>query len=206
MVGFNRRFAPLARQLKEFFREAGHPLMVNYRVNAGAVPPDHWIHNAKEGGGRIIGEACHFVDFIGWLVDEAPVTVTARALDHDTDVAGESMVIVITYANGSVGTITYVATGDPTQGKERIEVHGGGRSAALDDFRVLELCRNKRCYSVRHRFTQDKGHRAECVAFVHAVVHGEQSPIPLDQIVATTRITFLAVESARSGSTLAVHA
>jgi len=205
MVGFNRRFAPLAAQLKEFFRDGKTPLMVNYRVNAGAVPADHWTRDAKQGGGRIVGEACHFVDFIGWLVDAVPVTVTARSLGGDAGVADESMVMVITYANGSVATITYVTTGDSAQGKERIEVHGGGRSAVLDDFRGLELCRNKRCHTVRHRFAQDKGHRAECLAFVQAIKRGEPSPIPLSQIVATTRITFLALESARSGATMAVQ-
>ena len=179
--------------------------MVNYRVNAGAVPADHWTRDAKQGGGRIVGEACHFVDFIGWLVDAVPVTVTARSLGGDAGVADESMVMVITYADGSVGTITYVTTGDSAQGKERIEVHGGGRSAVLDDFRSLELCRNKRCHTVRHRFTQDKGHRAECVAFVQAIARGEPSPILLSEIVATTRITFLARESAQSGAAMAIQ-
>ena len=203
MVGFNRRFAPLARQLKDFFADVRQPLMINYRVNAGAVPADHWTRDAKQGGGRIVGEACHFVDFIGWLVDAVPVTVTARSLGGG--VADESMAIVITYADGSVGTITYVTTGDSAQGKERIEVHGGGRSAVLDDFRRLDLCRNKRCHTVRHRFTQDKGHRAECVAFVQAIARGEPSPILLSEIVATTRITFLARESAQSGATMAIQ-
>lgn len=205
MVGFNRRFAPLARQLKDFFGDVRQPLMVNYRVNAGAVPADHWTRDPKQGGGRIVGEACHFVDFIGGLVDAVPVTVTARSLGGDAGVADESIVMVITYANGSVGTITYVTTGDSAQGKERIEVHGGGRSAVLDDFRGLELCRNKRCHTVRHRFAQDKGHRAECLAFVQAIERGEPSPIPLSQIVATTRITFLARESAQSGAAMAIQ-
>jgi predicted dehydrogenase/NADPH:quinone reductase-like Zn-dependent oxidoreductase len=205
MVGFNRRFAPLARQLKAFFADVSQPIMINYRVNAGSVPADHWTRDPKEGGGRIIGEVCHFVDFIGWLVDAAPLTVTARSLRDDTTAADENVAIVITYADGSLGTITYVATGDPAQGKERIEAHGGGRSAVLDDFRRLELCRNKRCHTVRHRFGQDKGHRDECAAFVQAVARGEPSPIPLGQIVATTRATFLALESARSGATMAVQ-
>ena len=208
MVGFNRRFAPLARQLKDFFADVSQPLMINYRINAGAVPADHWTRDAAQGGGRIIGEACHFVDFIGWLVDAVPVTVTARSLaplNHDAPSADESMAIVITYANGSVGTITYVTTGDSAQGKELIEVHGAGRSAALDDFRGLALCRNNRCRTVRHRFAQNKGHRAEWAAFVQAIARGEPSPIPLSQIVATTRITFLARESARSGATMVLQ-
>ncbi|HKY22396.1 MAG TPA: bi-domain-containing oxidoreductase [Vicinamibacterales bacterium] len=203
MVGFNRRFAPLAVQFKEFVRESGQPLMVNYRVNAGTVPPDHWVHDPKEGGGRIIGEACHFVDFIGWLVDADPVTVTAQSLGNDP--ADDGVLIIMTYAGGSVGTISYVSTGDPAQGKERIEAHGGGRSAVLDDFRQLELCSNNRCRTVRHRFGQDKGHRDECAAFIRAIARGEPSPIPLEQILTTTRVMFLVLESARSRASVAVH-
>jgi predicted dehydrogenase/threonine dehydrogenase-like Zn-dependent dehydrogenase len=201
MVGFNRRFSPLGIQLKQFVRADGQPLMISYRINAGAVPAGHWVRNPDEGGGRIVGEACHFVDFAGWLVDAAPVSVTARSL---ADAGDDSMVIVITYADGSIATISYVVSGDPAQGKERIEVHGGGRSAVLDDFRQLDLYRKKRRQTVRHRLAQDKGHREECAAFVRAIVNGEPSPIPLDHLLTTTRITFLAVESARSGETLVI--
>ena len=201
MVGFNRRFSPLGIQLKQFVREDRQPIIIGYRVNAGAVPADHWVRDPEVGGGRIIGEACHFIDFAGWLADAVPVTVAARSLGDAKD---DSMVIVITYADGSIATVSYVSGGDPAQGKERIEVHGGGRSAVLDDFRRLDLYGKHQRRSIRHRFSQDKGHRNECAAFIRALTRGEPSPIPLDQILASTGITFLAVESARSGEAIAI--
>jgi predicted dehydrogenase len=115
------------------------------------------------------------------------------------------MAITITYADGSVGSLTYVTGGDPAQGKERIEVHGAGRSAVLEDFRRLELFSNKRKRIEQDRFGQDKGHNGEWTALVRAIAGGEPSPIPLEQIIATTRITFLALESARTGTTQRLH-
>lgn len=203
MVGFNRRFAPLSAPLKAHFADAAHPLMIDYRINAGAVPLSHWTQDPQQGGGRIIGEVCHFVDYCGWLVGASPATVMARPA-ASVGGAGDNLVIVITYVDGSVATVRYIAAGDPSQGKERIEVHGGGRSAVLDDFKDFETFRNGKRTSARHRFGQDKGHRNECAAFVNALVRGEPSPIPLHEILDSTRVTFLVVDSARSGAVLTV--
>ena len=201
MVGFNRRFAPLAQNLKAFFAGTGAPLMISYRVNAGALPADHWTRDPQEGGGRIVGEACHFIDMVGWLAGAVPLTVSAHPLGHSDGSAPESMAITIAYADGSVGTINYVTTGDAAQGKERIEVQGGGRSAVLD-FRRLEMYAGNRARVERHRLGQDKGHRGEWTALIQAIERGEPFPIPLEEIIATTRLTFLALESARTGTPL----
>lgn len=204
MVGYNRRFAPLAISLRDFFAGVREPLAVNYRVNAGFIPLQHWVHDPLVGGGRIIGEVCHFIDFLGWLMGSAPEKVSARALPDNGKYRGDNMMIVLTYLNGGVATITYVASGDRSFGKERVEVHGGGRSAILDDFRRLELGRNGR-RTVRHlRLRQDKGHLGECRAFVEAILKGQPSPIGLADLVATTRTTLHAVESARTGQTFGV--
>lgn len=202
MVGFNRRFAPLAVKFKRAISGAG-PIAVHYRINAGAIPFDHWVHDPLEGGGRVLGEACHFIDFAGWLVDDLPVTIMAAPLGGAA--ARDSMVMMLSYGNGSVATITYVSTGDKAVGKERIEAHAGGRSAVLDDFQQLDTYAAGRKRSEKSRFGQDKGHRAECAAFVQAIVAGTASPISLAELFASTRATIRAVESARDGRALSVN-
>jgi predicted dehydrogenase len=205
MVGFNRRFAPLAVRMKSFFEGVAAPLVAHYSVNAGFVPREHWVHDPAEGGGRIVGEACHFVDFLGWMFGETPARVTAHAIAGPGPASpADNMVITLEYPNGSVGTISYFASGDSAAGKEHVEVHGGGRSARLDDFRGLHLYRGNRETVVRHRFKQDKGHRQECAAFVDALTAGRPSPIPPAELFATMRATFRALESARTGKTLDV--
>lgn len=204
MVGFNRRFAPLAQTMAEFLSGVREPLVAHYRVNAGFVPPDHWVQDPRVGGGRILGEVCHFVDFLGWLFRDRPSAVSAHALPDSGRYRGDNVVISLRYPNGCAGTITYVACGARDLGKERVEVHGGGRSAVLEDFRRLELFRGGTRRVHRSRLGQDKGHRAECVAFVRAIEQGTGSPIPLADLVATTRATIVAAECARTGRTDAV--
>jgi predicted dehydrogenase/threonine dehydrogenase-like Zn-dependent dehydrogenase len=204
MVGFNRRFAPLAISLRHVFQGITEPLVADYRINAGFIPPDHWVHDPLIGGGRVIGEVCHFIDFLGWLMGGTPETVSARGLPDTGKYRGDNIVITLTYPNGAVGTITYIASGDRGIGKERIEVHGGGRSAVLSDFRRLELYRNGRRSVKQLRLRQDKGHRTECREFVEALLTGGPSPIALTDIIGTTRATILAVKSAGSGQTFAV--
>lgn len=205
MVGFNRRFAPLAVRLKDFFQTVHSPLVAHYTVNAGFISRDHWVHDPKEGGGRIVGEACHFIDFLGWLFGQRPFRVTAHPIETPgASSSGDNLVITLEYPNGSVGTISYFAVGDSAAGKEHLEVHGGGRSARLHDFRTLQLFSNRRETVVRYRFRQDKGHRSACAAFIDALLGGRPSPIPLEDLTAATRATFRAIESARTGRALPV--
>src|SRR6185437_13451857 len=197
MVGFNRRFAPMARRMKVFLDHSGGPLVMHYRVNAGSLPPDHWINDPEQGGGRILGEACHFVDFFSFLCDAAPTAVNARSVVRaggDPDV-----ITTVEFSDGSIGTLEYVCSGDRVFGKERVEVLGGGAVAVLDDFRRLELVRLGKKETVRSWLRQDKGHRAEWQAFAECIRTGEPSPIPFDQIYATTLATIRIVESLRSG-------
>lgn len=201
MVGFNRRFAPLAQELAAFFADEV-PVVAHYRVNAGEAPADHWVRDPEVGGDRIVGEACHFVDFLGWLLRGRPIRVSAASPVSASPSLVDTMVITIEYDNGGIGTVTYVVAGDRRLGKERIEVHGGGRSAVLTDFRRLELYRHGRRHLRRALLRPDKGHRAECAAFVRAVREGGPSPISLAELIATTRVTFLAREAARLGRTL----
>jgi predicted dehydrogenase/NADPH:quinone reductase-like Zn-dependent oxidoreductase len=196
MVGFNRRFAVMARRMKAFIAQSGRPLAMHYRVNAGALPKDHWIEDEEQGGGRILGEVCHFVDFLSFLCGAAPIAVSARCVNP----AGANDVVAsLEFADGSQGTISYLCSGDRAFSKERVEVFGGGAVAVLDDFRRLDLVRNGRKSSSRAWLKQDKGHVAEWAAFCESIQAGRPAPISFDEIVASTRATIRIVESLRSG-------
>lgn len=199
MVGFNRRFAPLAQRLRAFFSERSEPMMIHYRVNAGYLPLNHWLHDPEQGGGRIVGEGCHFIDFLTFLVGELPLTVCVEALPDDGRYRGDNIVMTLTYADGSVGSITYVANGDRSFAKERVEVFAQGRVGVLDDFRYLELSHRGQRKVWRSRLRQDKGHAAEWRAFVLAVTQGGEPPIPYKHLMGVAQATLVAVEALRSG-------
>lgn len=198
MVGYNRRFAPMARQLKTFLSEVHEPLVMHYRVNAGYIPPTHWVHDPAQGGGRVIGEVCHFVDFLTSLAGVPPMQVQARALPNTGRYCDDNVAVTITFANGSLGEIVYVANGDKAFTKERIEVFGGGTVAVLDDFRRLELVRNGRKQVSRSWLRQDKGHRDEWQVFATAIREGATLPIPFEDILHSTLTTFAIAESLRT--------
>jgi predicted dehydrogenase/threonine dehydrogenase-like Zn-dependent dehydrogenase len=204
MVGFNRRFAPLAVRLKSFLRDVHEPLAVHYRVNAGFLPSDHWLNDPLQGGGRILGEVCHFVDFLCFLTSSAPVEVETRSLPNPGQYSNDNVVCSLRFADGSQGTISYLANGDKSYSKERIEVFGGGNVAVLEDFRRLELVRSGRKRVFRALLRQDKGHRGEWQAFIKAIQTGEESPIPFREIVNTMLATFAVEESRCLGQPAAV--
>jgi len=205
MVGFNRRFAPMAARMKEFIKQSNEPLAMHYRVNAGPIAPDHWVNDPEQGGGRILGEACHFVDFLTFLAGAQPIEVQTRSL-ADFGLADDNVVISLRFANGSHGTISYLTNGDRACSKERVEVFSGGAVAVLEDFRRLELVRHGRKRVIRSFFRQDKGHRAELEAFAATIRRGGEPPIPLQDIVAVTLATLRAVESRASGLPVIVNA
>lgn len=197
MVGFNRRFAPLGVAMKNFLRDAGEPLALHYRVNAGCLPRDHWLNDPEQGGGRILGEICHFVDFLCFLTGSAPMEVEVRSLPNSGRYSNDNVICSLNFADGSLGTITYLANGDKSFSKERVEVFGGGRVAVLEDFRRLELVRGGGKQVLRSRLRPDKGHRRELRAFITAIQSGEDSPTPLHEVVTTMMATF-ALEESRS--------
>ncbi len=199
MVGFNRRFAPMALRLKSFFSEIHEPLAMNYRVNAGQLPPDHWVNDPEQGGGRIVGELCHFVDLLSFVSGSLPTEVYARGLRGSGVYSNSNVAVMIDFANGSQATLNYLANGDRAFSKERLEVFGGGSTAALDDFRRLELVQHGRRKVMRSVWRQDKGHVAELQAFVEAVRNGGESPIAIEDIVATTLTTFRIQQSLATG-------
>ena len=210
MVGFNRRFAPLAVRMKKFLLDAGEPLALHYRVNAGFLPTDHWMNDPLQGGGRILGEVCHFVDLLCFLTGSAPVEVETRSLANSAlsspgKYSNDNVVCSLRFADGSQGTISYLANGDKAYSKERIEVFGGGGVAVLEDFRRLELVRGGKKSVFRSGLRQDKGHRGECEAFVRAIQIGSESPIPFHEIVDTMLATFALEESRCLGRPVTVR-
>jgi predicted dehydrogenase len=199
MVGFNRRFSTAAAEVGRFFADVQSPLTVSVRFNAGPLPAEHWLQNDEEGGGRIVGEACHAIDLATYLVGSLPVRVFAESVGgSSTATADDQCFITLRHANGSISNVAYLAGGDRSFPKERIEVIGGGRIALIDDFRTVTLCRGG---STRRRKLrgQDKGHRAEIAAFAEALSTGASAPIPWDELRAVTLASLMAVRSLREG-------
>jgi predicted dehydrogenase len=205
MVGFNRRFALLALRLKTFLRGIQEPLALHYRVNAGFIPADHWLNDPEQGGGRVIGEVCHFVDFLTYLVGAPPIKVQAQSLANPGKYSNDNVICSLHFADGSQGTISYLANGDKSYSKERVEVFGGGVVAVLEDFRRLELVGQGRKQVFRSLLRQDKGHRGEWQAFVGALRAGGNSPLPLAEIATTMLATFALEESRSTGQPVSLR-
>lgn len=196
-VGFNRRFAPFSRQLAQFLENRREPMFIHYRVNAGYLPVTHWLHDSQQGGGRIIGEGCHFIDYLTFLVGKPPLRVRTVGLPDGERYRQDNVCMTFTFEDGSIGTVTYLANGDKSFPKERVEVFCAGRVAVLEDYRSLELLQNGQRQKFTARLRQDKGHQALWEAFVQAVRQGGQPPIPYDHLMSVTRASFAAVESLR---------
>ena len=205
MVGFNRRFSPLATQLRKEF--SGTPLVMNYRINAGFIASDNWVHDPSLGGGRIVGEVCHFIDVMQFISEAAPVQVFAWPLTNDGPARAtfDNVSIQLRFADGSLGTITYVANGDSSFPKERLEVFGGGGVGVIDNWRRLEIRRGGKRSIRRRVLGAAKGYTEELRAFVNGIRHG-QAPIPFNSMVATTWATFSIQESLRIGRAVDVAA
>ena len=165
MVGFNRRFSPFISKAKEALDGCSGPLFASYNVNAGFIPKDSWVQNPNEGGGRIIGEVCHFVDTLRFLCGSNVSSVQAACIhtDDHTQINRDSLTVTLKYANGSIGVINYQALGSSDYSKERIEVSAGRRTLVIDDFRRMQVFGSKK---EKLRSTQDKEFDAEIDAFI----------------------------------------
>jgi predicted dehydrogenase len=193
MTGFNRRFSPAAEALRDRLATRQAPMMIDYRVNAGHIPADHWVHG-PEGGGRNRGEACHFYDFFLSMTQAEVHTVNAVALRPGTGhyQRSDNFSAQIGFTDGSVASLTYTALGDRAEPKERIEVFCDGRIFHIEDFRSFTASDQKGNLSSARI---QKGHEEELLAFADAIRLGSAWPIPLAQQIAATRIA-LAVEAA----------
>ena len=186
VVGFNRRFSPHTEYLLRAFRGVG-ARTIQIRVNAAAVPADHWSH---EDGGRLLGEGCHFIDLASALARSPITRVFASG-------RGDNAVIALDHANGSVATIAYTSGGDPTSGKERIEMFGGGISAAIDDFKLTAITRGGRRDKLET--TQDKGHREELARFVAMVTNAAPPPMSLAELRSSSLAAIAVLEALSVG-------
>ena len=185
MVGFNRRFAPHVMQMKKLLASVKIPKTFVVTINAGNIPAEHWTQDPMTGGGRIIGEACHFIDLLRDLAGSPIVSFKAAAMDTPTH---DTVSIMLTFADGSLGTILYFANGSKSFPKERIEVFAAGGILQLDNFRVLRTYGWKGGSTMR-LWRQDKGQVACVQAFMDAVRSGKPAPIPRDQLIEVARIT-----------------
>ena len=168
-----------------------------YRVNAGNIPADSWIQDPEVGGGRIIGEVCHFVDYLTYINGSLPLSVHAFAMQEPLALK-DTVNVSLKYENGSIGTISYFANGDKSLPKERIEVYANQGTAIIDDFRTLSIfSRSKK--KDKKLLTQDKGQRNQVKQFIETILNGTGPLIPLEHIYSASLVTFKIIESIHSG-------
>jgi len=193
MVGFNRRFSPLIQTLASALHEMKDaPVAINYRINAGVVPAEHWVHDKKTGGGRILGEACHFIDLAMFLAGSPIVSVSALAMTDPNNLE-DTTNISLHFKNGSIANIAYFSNGNKEVSKEFLEVFFSGRIAVMDDFKTLKVFGKK---PIDKKIAgQDKGHKAEVDAYLNAIKNGIPCPISFEDQYISMLATFKALSS-----------
>lgn len=201
-VGFNRRFSPFARSLSAFLANRNEPIHAHYRINAGFIPANHWTQDPAVGGGRIIGEACHFIDMLVYLTGDVPVSVYASALPDNGKYSEDNVSMTFTFRDGSIGVVDYLSNGDKSTSKERLEIFCEGAVAVLDDYVSLTTIKNGK--KNVEKMAQDKGWKAEMSALAESVRAGKEPPIPYGQLIGVTRSTFAVIESIRSARPVAI--
>jgi len=197
-VGFNRRFAPHTLKCKEFFARRHEPMFINCRINAGFIARDHWIQSLQEGGGRIIGEVCHFLDLCQFLCQSEFKSIFAQNIGNDP--LRENLSATIKFADNSLAVVNYLANGDKSYPKERIEIFCQNSIAVINDFRKLELIRKGRHEVLRAR--QDKGHQKQVELWLKSLEESRPIPIPFAESVNTTLATFMIHESLNKGKVI----
>jgi predicted dehydrogenase/threonine dehydrogenase-like Zn-dependent dehydrogenase len=197
-VGFNRRFAPLAIQMKKALGSGGTPMNITATMNAGFIPRNVWVHDMEVGGGRIIGEACHFIDLISYLCGSKVKAVCMNAMGTDPQENTDNAIILLKYENGTNAVINYFANGSKAYSKERIEVYHQERTLVMDNWRKLKGYGFKKFTSASS--SQDKGHQNQFNLLIESVQNGGNPIIPIDELINTTKASFAAIESLKTGS------
>ncbi len=196
-VGFNRRFSPFIQDAKKQLGEGSTPINVIATMNAGAIPPEHWVQDMETGGGRIIGEACHLIDLITFLTGSLVESVVCNAFGTDFEENTDNASILLRYRNGSQGVINYFSNGSKAYSKERVEVYSQNRTMVIDNFRQSKYYGFK---SSGMKKSQDKGHHEQFKRFMESVKAGGAPTIPFEEIVNTTEASIAAVESLKTGA------
>lgn len=203
-VGFNRRFAPHVRKMVAVLARRSSPANIVIRVNAGAIPATHWIQRPEEGGGRIVGELCHFIDLAACLAGASPSRVFATSADpQKSPLLTDNLSVQLSFADGSIATLVYTAAGDTAYPKERIEVFCEGKVMVSDDFKRLSLTQGGRTHTSRPQ-QADKGHRAEMKAFLDLAAGLPVTELTVADCVSSMAATFKVVESLTTGEPVAV--
>ena len=201
-VGFNRRFAPLAKKMKKALGNSITPINIVATMNAGYIPKDVWVHDMEIGGGRIIGEACHYIDLCTYLTGSKVVSVCMNAMGLNPEENTDNTSILLKYENGSNAVINYFANGSKSYSKERVEVYSQERTLIMDNWRTLKGYGFKGFTSAKS--LQDKGHFNQFQALVNQQKNGGESIIPFSEIVNTTRTSFAAIESLKEGKWISI--
>ena len=196
-VGFNRRFSPFSKKIKALIGTATDSLNMIATMNAGFIPPDVWVHDMKTGGGRIIGEACHFIDLMVYFTGSKVAEVSMSALGKTPTEQTDNSIITLKFQNGSQGVINYFSNGSKSYQKERVEIYSQGRTLILDNFRKLEGFGFKGFSTMRG--TLDKGHKSQFNELITQVKSGGESIIPFEEIYNTTKASLAAIKSMQEG-------
>lgn len=198
MVGFNRRFAPISKTIKERFKGSDEPLVMNMRVNAGFIPKDHWTQIDEIGGGRIVGEMCHFIDLMQYFCDEVPVSVYASRINSENTKINtfDNISVIVNFSNGSIGNLIYLGNGDKSLPKEQIEVFGANKVGIIQDFRGGMFHANNKAEKLK---VAGKGHKQEVSAFIESLKNDTAAPISFESIYKTTLTTFKIIDSLNTG-------
>lgn len=195
MIGFNRRFAPFVQKIKQ--KVGSGQMSMIYRINAGNIPKDSWIQELEVGGGRIIGEVCHFIDLLTYINGSLPEKLSAFAIP-DVNVSNDTVNISIYFKNGSIGTVSYFANGSKELPKEYLEVYSSGTTTILEDYKKLSIY-GKGKPNKSKLFNQNKGQKEMVHAFLNELIKTGDSPIPMEDIFTVTRATFRVIESIQNG-------
>ena len=201
MVGFNRRFSPAVKELKKVFL-AEEPKSIMIRVNSGILPSNHWVNDPEIGGGRIIGEGCHFIDLAMFLADSPIISVSAEHM-KDADNLNNTVIVNLKMKNGSIASINYFSNGNKKVSKEFIEVFSGGTIAQIDDFKTLNIYGKKR-RKIKFK-GQDKGYANEIRLFLNSIKEGETCPIPFEESYLSTLATFKVIQSLRENKKIIIE-
>lgn len=204
MVGFNRRFSPHVQKIKELIVRRAEPLAMHFSCNAGIIPPKVWVHDPEVGGGRIIGEACHFIDLLSYIAGSPIASVSAVQMGRGVAVKEDKMSIALSFEDGSVGTVNYFGNGAKNYPKETMEIYSEGRILRLDNFRKLTGFGFKGFRRFKTR-SMDKGHQAQFRAFVDNIGKGGDPLMLVDEMVNVMLASFAAVTSARESRVIRVN-
>lgn len=203
MVGFNRRFSPFIQKAKSLLGDSNAPINIIINANAGFIPENHWVHDMKIGGGRIIGEACHFIDLCIFLTGSNIKEVCVNAMGENPEENTDNMSILLKFKNGSQGIVNYFSNGHKSYSKERIEVYSQGRNLILDNFRTMKGYGFKGFSKMSSK--QDKGHNTQFDLYNKYLKEPKKPLIPFDEIVNSTKASFAAIESLKTKSWIKIN-